>query len=149
MYLWLSRVILIAVLLFPTTLENSPYRVIMSQYESSCRNREIVVTKSSEFRVWMSKHHVCYTILKQTSDDHQYAEPFVALADVKLITEKARKQTRHELLRNTRGSLGAELSITPTALRGYRNRHLGTLTRCCAAWELVGNLLRPMLLRLH
>ena len=32
---------------------------------------------------------------------------------------------------------GAKLSITSTALRAYRNRHLGTLMRCCEAWKPV------------
>ena len=56
----------------------------------------------------------------------------------KVIIEKARKQSHQELLRNTPGSLGAKLLLASTASRAYRNRHLGTLTRCCAAWELVG-----------
>ena len=68
-------------------------------------------------------------------------EPFAALADFKLIIEKARKQAHHELLRNTRGSPSAKLLIAATALRDCRNRHLGTLMHCCAAWELVGKCL--------
>ena len=65
---------------------------------------------------WMSKHPVFCSILKQTSDDHQYPDdPFAALADSKVIIEKARKQTHNELLRNTPGSLGAKLLIALTA----------------------------------
>ena len=46
------------------------------------------------------------------SDDHQCpADSFAALADFKVIIEKAWKQTHHELLRNTPGSLGAKLLI--------------------------------------
>ena len=30
------------------------------------------------------------------------------------------------------------LLIAATAMRAYKNRYLGTLMRCCAAWELVG-----------
>ena len=65
-------------------------------------------------------------------------DPFAALADFEVIIEKARKQTHQELLRNTPGSLGIELLIASTALRAYRNGHLCTLMRCCAAWELLG-----------
>ena len=68
MYLWLRRLIFTAFVMFLTTLENGPDRVIMSQYESSNRNRQVVVTKSSEFRVG------CPIILffEQISDDHRY-----------------------------------------------------------------------------
>ena len=41
---------------------------------------------------WMSKHPVFCSILKQIDDDHQYpADPFGALADFKIILEKAKK----------------------------------------------------------
>ena len=74
----------------------------------------------------MSKHPVFCSILKQTSDDHQYPEdPFVALAAFKVILEKARKRTFHELLRKTPNCLGAKLLTASTALRAFRNRHLG------------------------
>ena len=77
--------------------------------------------------------------LKQISDDHQYPDdPFVALADFKVILEKATKRTVHELLRKTPGSQGTKLLIASTAVRANRNRHLGTLMPCCEAWEPVG-----------
>ena len=51
---------------------------------------------------WMSNHLVFRTILKQISDSHRYpGEPFAAVAEFKQIVEKARKLTRHELLRCT------------------------------------------------
>ena len=37
----------------------------------------------------------------------------------------------------TPDSIGAKLFIASTALRAYRNRHLGTLMRCCEAWKPV------------
>ena len=78
-------------------------------------------------------------ILKLISDGHQnHNEPFAALADFKVIIEKARKRTCHELLRNTPPSLGAKVSIASTILRSFRNGLWGTLMRCCAAWEPVG-----------
>ena len=79
------------------------------------------------------------SIYIDTGEGHQYPDdPFAALADFKELLEKVGKQTHHELLRNTPGSLGANLLIASTALRAHTNRHLGTLMRCCAAWEPVG-----------
>ena len=69
---------------------------------------------------WMSKHPAFCSIPKKISDDHQYpADPFAALADFKVILEEGRKQTHHELLRNTLGSLGAKLLAASTALRAF------------------------------
>ena len=45
--------------------------------------------------------------------------------------------TKRELSRETPDCTGAKLLITSTALRAYRNRHLGTLMRCCEASEPV------------
>ena len=41
------------------------------------------------------------------------------------------------LSRKTHDSLGAKLLTASIALRAYGNRHLGTLMRCCEAWEPV------------
>ena len=41
-------------------------------------------------------------------------------------------------------SLGAKLLTASSALRAYRNRHLGTLMRCCEAWEPVGKCFDPI-----
>ena len=87
----------------------------------------------------MSKRPVFCPTLKQINDDHLYPEdPFGALADFNIILEKARKRTVREFLRKTLGSLGAKLLTASTAVRAYRNRHLGTLMRCCEAGEPVG-----------
>ena len=87
---------------------------------------------------WMSSHPVFCSILKRLDDEHQYpADPWGALADNKTILAKARKRTVRELLRKTPDSLGAKLLTASTALRAHRNRHLGTLMRCCEAWEPV------------
>ena len=99
---------------------------------------------------WMSKHSVFCSFLKRFDDDHQYsADPFGALADFKIIIEKARRRTVRELLRKTPDSLGAKLLTASTAIRAYRNRHLGTLMRCCEAWEPVGKCFDHELLRVH
>ena len=93
----------------------------------------------------MSKHPVFCSILKRLHDDHRYsADPFGALAEFKAILEKAKKQTIRELSRKTPDSVGAKLLIASTALRAYRNRHLGTLMRCCEAWKPIENCLDPI-----
>ena len=93
---------------------------------------------------WMSKRPFFCSILKQISDDHQYPEdPFAALAEFKIILEKARKRGVRELLRETPGNLGAKLLPASTASRAKRNMHLGTLMLCCEAWEPVGKYFDP------
>ena len=80
--------------------------------------------------------------MKRPHDGHRYlADPFGALADFKTIIEKAKRQTVRELSRKAPDSLGAKLLTASTALRAYRKEHLGTLMRCCEAWEPVGKLL--------
>ena len=49
------------------------------------------------------------------------------------LVSKAKKLTKRELSRQTPDCIGAKLLITSTDLRAHRNRHLGTLTRCCEA----------------
>ena len=94
-------------------------------------NRE---QQGKRIQSWMSKHPVFYFILKRLHDDHRFsADPFCALAEFKTILEKGKKQTVRELSRKTPDSTGAKLFIASTALRAYRNRHLGTLMRCCEA----------------
>ena len=46
-------------------------------------------------------------------------------------------KTKRELSKQTPDCIGAKLLITSTSLRAYRNRHLGTLMRCCEAWKPV------------
>ena len=62
----------------------------------------------------------------------------------KIIFEKAKKRTVRDLSRKTPDRMGAQLSIASTALRAYRNRHLGTLMRCCEAWKPIGNVFEPI-----
>ena len=102
-------------------------------------------SRANAFPSWMSKHPAFCSILKRLHDDHRYsADPFGALADFKTIIEKAKRQTVRELSRKTPDSLGAKLLTASTALRAYRNRHLGTLRRCCEAWEPVGKCFEPI-----
>ena len=73
-------------------------------------------------------------MLQQLHDDHRFStDPFCALAESKVLLDKAKKMTRRELSRQTPECTGAKLLIASTALRAYRNRHLGTLMRCCEA----------------
>ena len=85
---------------------------------------------------WMSKHPICGSILQQLHDDHRFSsDPFCALAEFKVLLHQARRMTQCELSRQTPDCIGAKLLITSTALRAYRNRHLGTLMRCCETWK--------------
>ena len=59
---------------------------------------------------------------------------FVHFAEFKVLLNKNKKLMSRELLRKTLDSTGSKLLIASTALRAYRNRHLGTLMRCCEAW---------------
>ena len=78
----------------------------------------------------LSKHPVFCSLLKRLHEDHRFStDPFGALAEFKVLVEKAKKQTIRELSRKTPDSIGAKLLIASTALRAYRNRHLGTLMR--------------------
>ena len=101
-------------------------------------------TRTKRIPSWMSNHPVFCSSVKRISEDHQCPDdPFPALADFKLITEKVRKLPHRELLRSTPGSFGAKLLIASTAVRAYRDRHLGTMVHCCEAWEPVGKCFNP------
>ena len=85
---------------------------------------------------WMSKHPMFGSILQKLHDDHRFSsDPFCALSEFKIPLHKAKKMTKRELSRQTPDCIGAKLLITSTAMRAYRDRHLGTLTRCCEAWK--------------
>ena len=84
----------------------------------------------------MSKHPIFGSILQQLHYDHRFSpDPFCALAEFKTLLHKAKKMTQREQSRQTPDCAGAKLLITSTVLRAYRNRHLGTLMRCCEAWK--------------
>ena len=83
----------------------------------------------------MSKHPAFCSFLKRLHDNHRFStDPFGALAEFKAILEKAKKQT----------ICGAKLLIASTALRAYRNRHLGTLMLCGEAWKPIENCFDPI-----
>ena len=69
---------------------------------------------------------------------------FVLLLNSRLSVRKPKKQTFRELESKTPDSTCAKLVIASTALRAYRNRHLGALMRCCEAWEPVGKCFEPI-----
>ena len=95
---------------------------------------------------WMSKHPVFFcSILKRLHDNHRFSDdPFGALAEFNAMLEKAKKETSRELSRKTPDRIGAKLLIASTASRAYRNRHLGTLMRCCEAWNPIENCFDPI-----
>ena len=47
--------------------------------------------------------------------------------------------TRRGLSRQTLDSISAKLLIASVVLRANRNRHLGTVMRCCEAWNPTEN----------
>ena len=94
--------------------------------------------QSKRIPSWMSKRPIFGSILQRLHDDHRFStDPFCALAEFKVLLHKAKKMTRRELSRQTPDCIGAKLLIACIALRACRNRHLGTLMRCCEAWKLV------------
>ena len=128
---WLKHATSIATPMFLRTWRNGPYRdhaaVRVVTQKPTVRGHQ-----GKRIPSWVSKHPVSCSILKRINDNYRYPEdPFGALADFNIISEKARKRTVRELLRRTPGSLGAKPWTASTASRACRNRHLGTLMRCC------------------
>ena len=71
----------------------------------------------------MSKHPVFCSLLQRLHDDPRFSlDPFVALAEFKVLLEKAKRLTIRELSRKTPDSIGAKLLIASTALRPYRKK---------------------------
>ena len=86
----------------------------------------------------MSQHPIFCSIVQQLHDGHRFSnDPFFALAEFKDILHQVRKITKRALLKQAPTCIGEKLLLTSTALRAYRNRHLGTLMRCCEAWKPV------------
>ena len=112
--------------MFLTTEARGPHQVTTWQSGSLCRNRWAIALCQANPE--LDGQTSCFL----------YCEPFAALAYFKLIIEKARKQAHHELQRNTPGSPSAKFLSAATAIRAYKNRHLGKLMRRCAAWEPFG-----------
>ena len=101
-------------------------------------------TRANAFQVGCPNIPSSVLFLKRLDDGHQCpADPFGALEDFNNILEKAQRLTVRELSRKTPDSLGAKLLTASTTSRAYRNRHLGTLMRCCEAWEPVGKCFDP------
>ena len=68
----------------------------------------------------------------------------VHLQSLNVLPNKAKKLTSRELSRKTPDSIGEKLSFASTALRAYRNKHLGTLMRCCEAWKPIEDCFDPV-----
>ena len=117
-------------------LGKKPFRVTMLQYASSSRNLLIVDTRTNVFPVGFSNIPFwvlsCNNFMMTTVS---LLTRFCALSEFKILPYNAKKMTKRELSRQTPDCIGAKLLITFTALRAYRNRHLGTLMRCCEAWK--------------
>ena len=101
--------------------------------------------QSKRIPSWTSKNPVFCSLLQRLDDDHRFSSDlFGALAEFKVLLEKAKKLTVRELSRKTPDSNRAKLLMASTALRAYRNRHLGTLMRCCEAWKPIEDCFGPM-----
>ena len=124
--------------------ETGPFRVITRRYVLSFKKPTDRRQQGKRIPSWMSKRPVFCSFLKRLHDDHRYsADPFCTCR-VQNYWWKAKKQTVRELSRKTPDSMGAKLLIASTASRAFRNRHLGTLMRCCEAWEPVGKCFDPI-----
>ena len=122
-FLWLKHLISIAAVMSLRTWGTILFRGTMLQYASSTRNLPVDDTRANTFPVG--------SILHQLHDDHRFfPDPFCTLVEFKVLLHKAEKITKRELSRQTPDSIGESFLITSTALRAYRNRHLGTLMRC-------------------
>ena len=90
----------------------------------------------------MSKHPVFCSLLQRLHDDHRFShDPSCALAEFKVLPNKAKKLTSRELLQKTTDSSGRSPLLL---LRAYRNEHLGTLMRCCEALNPIENCFDPV-----
>ena len=125
----------------PHVFENLGNRTIPSDHAAV----RLVIQKPTT-RGHQSKRIPCWmSILKRLHDDHRFSsDPFGALAEFKVLLEKAKKLTLREISRKTLDSIGAKLLIASTALRAYRNRHLGTPVRCCEAWKPIEDCFDPI-----
>ena len=132
-YPWLNHEISIVILMSLRTSGRKLFRVTTLQYAqiedtranvlpAGCPNIPFFVPYCSNF---------------MTTTGSLLTHLLCAFAEFKVLLHKAKKMTKRELSRQTPDCIGAKLSITSTALRAYRNRHLGTLIRCCEAWKLV------------
>ena len=91
--------------------------------------------QSKRIPSWMSKHPIFpYCSNFMTTTDSLMTR-FVRWQNLKTFCIKPKKITHRELLKQTPACIGEKLLLTSTALRAYRNRHLGTLMRCCEAWK--------------
>ena len=76
--------------------------------------------QSKRIPSWMSKNPIFCSLLQQLHDDHRFShDPFCALAEFKMLLNKAKKMTSRELSRQTPDCFGAKLLIASTALRAF------------------------------
>ena len=128
--------------------ENLGNRTIPSDHAAVCLAIQKPTTRWQSCKripSWMSKHPVFCSLLQRLHDDHNFSrDPFGALAEFKVLLEKAERLTIRELSRKTPDSIGAKLLIASSALHAYRNKHLGTLMRCCEAWKPIEDCFDPI-----
>ena len=109
--LWLRRVTFIAT---PHVFENLGNRSIPSDHAAVCVDFQKAdysgATGQTCSKLDVQTSRFFCSTLKRLHDGHQHsADPFGAVADVKAVTEKAKRQTVRELSRKTPDRLGAKL----------------------------------------
>ena len=135
---WLKHEIFIVILMSLRTWRRKLFRLITLQYASSFKNLQFEDTRANVFPAGCPNipFSVSYCSNFMTTTDSLLTH-FCAFVEFGVLLHKAKKMTKRELSRQTPDCIGAKLLITSTALRAYRNRHLGTLMRCCEAWTLI------------
>ena len=114
------------------TWESEPFRVTTQQYASSFKSPQIEDTRANAFQAGRPNIPFSVTCCSfMTTTGSLKTRSFCALAELKVLLNKAKKMTCRELSRKTPDSIGAKLLIPSTALRAYRKKHPGTLLRCC------------------
>ena len=136
-YPWLKHEIFTVTLMSSSIWRIGPFRVSTQQCARHSKNHKSRTPEQTYSQLDV-QHPVFCSFLQQLHDDHRFShEPFCALAEFKVLPDKAKKRTSRGLSRKTLDCFGAKFSIASTALRTNRNRHLGTLMRCCEAWKPV------------
>ena len=138
-WLWPKHLIFTVPLTSSRTWEIGPF------YASSFKSQQLEDTRANVFPAGCPNIPFFCSLVQRLHDDHRfYTDPSGALAEFKVLLQKAKRLTSRELSRKTPDCIGAKLPIASTVLRASRNRHLGTLMRCCEAWKPIEDRFDPM-----
>ena len=116
-----------------------PCRLTTLQSVTRFRNQHLVLNIVELSKLCSQRIQSSFSVPGKLQNEHAYPEDaFLALTDYRMPVLKARVRARSHLLLATPTTHGTELLFAATALRACRDRHFGTLIRCCEAWNLVG-----------